>query len=170
MKRIEEYYLRRAKEGVVLTPAELTVFAKKEKVKVSQKELRKMRSNFEFSAVASKFQKSKDFFSSSVAHYGFCQIDLGVFHPRYKHLNNGCGAFLLAAEMTSQQLFLIPTRDGTSKSWQDAVTKLAETGFNAVRSLCSDRDTAVSVSFRKFILERFGIAWSFMKNRNKVSV
>lgn len=166
---LERHFLATAKKGVVLSAARLAEYARKKGIPHTADALRQMRHRFKFSAFASRFQRPPHYMSASVSRYGICQLDLGVFEPAHRRQNRGCGAFLLSVEMLSQQLQVVPCRDGTTASWEAAVTKMAETGFNAVRTLVTDRDSAVkSQAFRDRIKEKFGISWTWLKNRNKV--
>lgn len=168
-KRLEDHFMASAKMAVVLTPGELEDYAKKKGIPYNREELRHLRQRFEFSAVASHYNRPKHLMTATVSRYGLCHLDLGVFYPANRSQNLGHGAFLLAAEVVSQQICIVPCLDGTTASWEKAVKEMAESGFGALRVIYSDRDTAVkSQIFRDRVKEKYGISWKFLKNRNKV--
>jgi D-Tyr-tRNAtyr deacylase len=95
-------------------------------------------------------------------------LDVAIFEKNHRNVNSGCGAFMAAVEVVSQQLFAVGMKNGTTASWEKAVTELAETKFHSMNMIITDRDSAVkSQSFRDSIKERFGISWTHLKSRSK---
>jgi hypothetical protein len=164
---LEEHFLSNAKRGVVLNFKQLKAYADKKNLKVPLAELRRMRYRFKFSAFSGQFRKPLRYMSASIQKYGLWFLDMAIYEPAKRRDNQGCGAFLLAVESLSQQLRAFGCKDGTTASWEKAVTKLAESS-NAVRVVLTDRDTAVkSQKFRDSIKERFGVSWINLKSRSK---
>lgn len=167
---LERFFLSQAKRGVILSSNKLAEYARRKGLPHDEAELRSMRHRFKFSAYASKYVRPPHYFSPSIWRYGIVQIDLAEFEVSHKRENGGCGAFLLASEMISQQIAIVACRDKGTKSWEGAVTTMAETRFPAVRYFVSDRESALtSRHFQKRIREKFNIRWTHLKSRNKVS-
>jgi len=167
-RRLEKYFEKNAKLGIVLSAVQLAKYAKKEGIPFVFKDLRQMRHRFKYSAFSSQYKRPLRYMSSAIQKYGVVFIDAAVMEPRHRNVNGGCGGFLVAVESLSQQMFAVGMKDGTTASWERAITQLAETKFHSMRVVISDRDTAVkSQAFRDSIKKRFGISWTHLKNRNK---
>lgn len=165
---LELYFERHAKKGIVLSAAQLAKYAKSESIPYNFDDLRHMRHRFKFSAFSSGYRAPLRFMTGSVPRYGCVFMDAAIMEPKHRGQNSGCGAFMVAVEALSQQTFTVGMRDGTTASWEKAVTELAETRFHSIRVVVTDRDSAVkSQKFRDSIKERFGITWTHLKNRSK---
>jgi hypothetical protein len=165
---LERHFDKNAKRGVVLSAVQLAAHARKLGISFAWNELRQMRHRFKYAAFSSRFRQPLRYMSSSVQKYGVVFLDAAVMMPRHKNVNGGCGGFLAAVESLSQQMFAVGMKDGTTSSWEKAVTVLAETKFHSMRVVVTDRDSAVkSQAFRDSIKERFGISWTHLKNRSK---
>lgn len=123
--------------------------------------------------MASSYRRPLRFMSSSVAKYGVVMADMANYMPQHKRANGGAVAFLCVVECLSGQLAAVPCKDLTTRSWERALTSVAEgSAINAVRVVVSDRDSAVKSSheskgLRGRLRSKFGIGWIFLKNRHK---
>ena len=176
MEAVRRRYESFARRGIVLSVDRLEDFCKRKKISYERETLRRLRHRWKFTALFSGKggKRSGDgkphYMSATVYRYGTVMIDLASMKPerRYRLANEMCGAFLLGKECLSGQLAVVPCRDKTSRSWEDAVEKMCEGKFNAVANFLSDRDAvATSASFRAGLREKFGIGWTFLPSRSK---
>jgi hypothetical protein len=167
-RQLEDYFERHAKKGIVLSPTQLAKYARSKGIVVGEHDLRQMRQRFKASAFSSGYRKPRHHMTSSVQKYGVCMLDVAIFEKAHASSNSGCGAFMTAVEVVSQQLFALGMKDGKQASWEKAVTELAETKFHSMNVIVTDRDSAVkSQAFRDSIKERFGITWTHLRSRSK---
>lgn len=173
MDGVRQYFERHARRGITLSASQLHAYAQKRGVAVTLSKLRKVRHEYKFTAFASRYTKPLRYMSSSVAKYGVVMADMANFMPRRRAVNGGARAFLCCVECLSGQLAAVPCKDLTTKSWEKALVSVIEgSAINAVRTVVSDRDSAVksthaSKGLRARLKARFGVGWIFLKSRHK---
>jgi hypothetical protein len=162
--KLDKFFVDNFKNTVLVSARQMAEFAEKNQIPYTMPYLSEMRSRFKFSAISAQYRKPHHFQAFAIPKYGLVHLDLAVFHPQHRRQNDGFGAFLVAKEAISQQLAVLPVKNGTTKSWEAAVVALAEGKLNAIRVLVTDRDSAVkSEEFRKSVEKRFGITWTWLK-------
>jgi len=172
MERVRAYFEKHAREGITLSARQLADFCRKKGIRASPEKLRRVRHEFKFTAFYSRYRKPMRYARSSFAHYGVVMADMANFMPKRRRVNGGNKAFLCAVECLSGQLAAVPVKDLTRRSWESALkTVIEKSGINAVRTVVTDRDSAVvsdnETSLRKHLRDKFGVGWHFLKSRNK---
>ena len=184
MEKVREHFLKKARNGIVLTYQDLAAYCRKRKVKFSARRLRDMRRTWKFVAIFSKPRKPPHYMGMAVHRYGVLQVDMAEYgwvkeavtrsvstrrrpwddaEPRLKK-----SYFLVGVECLSQKLSCVPCRDKSSASWESAITFMLEQVYGDIRCVMSDRDgVATSKSFRLGLLEKHGVKWRFLRTRSK---
>jgi hypothetical protein len=165
---LDKFFVDNFRRTVKVSVRQMAAFADKKGIPYTMSYLREMRSRFKFSAIAAQYRKPHHYMSFAIAKYGLVHLDYAVFHPEHKRQNGGHGGFIVGRESISQQLCVHPVRNGTTKSWEEAVVAMVEGKFNAVRVFCTDRDTALkNPDFKADMKKRFGVSWLNLKVRSK---
>ena len=173
MDRVRKHFLDKVGKGVILNHKQLTDYVKKNKIVLSHKEeggLRKYRRMWKSMAVFSRANKVKHFASMAYPKMGTVQLDVGFFHPRLKGHNGGNIGFLLAVEMVSQKLAVVPIKNATGDSWKRAIQKIIEESYVDINLFLTDRDTVVKPDFVKYIFDRYRVRWQHLIYRSKAAM
>ena len=173
MEQVRARFEKHAQRGITLSASQLAKFAKDRGLKgVTQAGLRKLRHEFKFTAVASRYRRPLKFMSSSVARYGVVMADMANFMPQHRKVNGNAIGFLCVVECISGQLAAIPVPNFKTSSWEHALTSAFDhSAIAGVRIVVTDRDSAVrsdnSQGLRSRLKEKYGVGWLFLKSRSK---
>jgi hypothetical protein len=165
---MEKHFAAEAAKGSVLSPAELSAWAKKRKLPSAR--IANVRQRFPETAAFTSYKKPKSYMGPSFMRYGSIQIDYAEYgnDSRTRWHNKGMRGFILAVENLSHVLAVHPVKDKSSKSWAAAIKAMLETAFDGISVIQSDRDSALTG--RKFLdsmKERFGVRFHFLKTKSK---
>ena len=173
MDRVKKHFLAQVEKGVILDHKALVDFVRKKKILLSSKEelgLRKYRRMWKSMAVFTRANKVKEFASMAYPKPGTIQVDVGFFHPELKGHNKKNIGFLVAVEIISQKLAVVPIKDATGNSWKKAIEKIVSESYADVNLLLSDRDTVVKPDFIKYMFDKYAIRWHFLIHRSKAAL
>ena len=70
MDKVRGWFEKHARLGITLSAEQLAKFARQKGIKVKMKELRQIRHEFKFTAMASRYRRPLKYMSSSVGRYG----------------------------------------------------------------------------------------------------
>ena len=155
--------------GLVPSLKRLKQKAKELELKISRKELSKMRYKFKASALHSKFTRPLHYMGHSMMKYGCLQVDHAEFYPRWRLKNKGARGFIVGVEVLSQQLRCVPVKNKNMESWNEALdSMLSDPKLDGIHTVMSDRDSvATSQRFLKRLEEKYGVDWDYLRSRSK---
>jgi hypothetical protein len=81
-ERVKDYFLKKAKLGIVLSAKELLKYCKKNGLKCNEPELKSLRREWKFLAIFNKPKKVSAYMGQALPRYGILQVDLGFIKPR----------------------------------------------------------------------------------------
>jgi hypothetical protein len=165
LRKLEDHYDRKSREGIVLSFLDLKAYCKKEGLVVQDETLRDLRYQFKHTALFASYKSPKAYMTATVLKYGTAMIDLGVFKPAWRQFNKGNGAFVIAVECVSQAISIRPCKNKKAESWEAAIKQIVERDFDSLVCLISDRDAIASEKFRNMIKAKYKVSWSFLKSR-----
>lgn len=167
-ERVEQYYYKYARKGIILTLSDLKEFARANKINVpSDIELRKLRHYWKYISIHKKWKRPSHFISPSVPKLGSVHMDMAEFHRNLRVSNGNRWYILVGVDSLSQRAWAKAYPNKTRTSWEDGANLIIST-MPSVRVLVTDRDGAISgEAFQRRVKKEKNVKWVHLKSRSK---
>jgi len=167
-EKVKTHFLSNLETGVVLTFKQLKSFCKKQKLKVGDTPLRRIRRLWKFTGIFDTIKRKPRYMSASILKYGTLMLDIG-FLTQYKSHNRNYIGFVAAKELVSGAIGAVPVRSKSLPEVYGAVKQLLMRGnFRFCHTLVFDQESAVkSPKFQKQLFDEMGVRTFFLKARSK---
>lgn len=171
METLRAHVERQLRKGKLPTVAELRQYSEKNELSADEKSIERMLATWP-GVPRLKIPRASRYayFGMPYYRYGVIQIDLANYRPEWRLRNEGYGAFLVAVEVSTGQLHAEPMRKKDRPSFRTAIENILSTSiFDKIYLFQSDREPAIrkSQSFRKELLDDYGIRFHFLTARSK---
>lgn len=170
MDELRKYFNTRLEKGIISTEAELKHFNKTKKLGVPPDELKQFH---RFSVFLTSYEgfgrKVKKFSSIAILRYSSLMIDFAQFMPKWAPFNKGAVGFILAVEVSTGLLSVLPVSSKHMFQWELAIERiLDETPLTRIKMVFSDQESAlISQKFVKKMHDLHNISLIYLKKRSK---
>jgi hypothetical protein len=168
--RLEEYYFKQARKGIVMTVEDMQDYCLKNDITPCppRKELRRMRFKFKYAGLHARWKKPPKYVGSSIDNLGNIFVDIAEFGKDYRVVNANRHILLVGVDLLSQRIEVIAYPNKTQESWADGIGQFILKKFPCVRTIVTDRDTAIShPDFQKMVYDKYGVDWIHLRSRSK---
>jgi hypothetical protein len=167
-KKLENYYFKHAKKGIVLTFKELRKFCSAKGLRIKKSSITSLRYKFKELAIFSRYRNRHHYMGSSIEKPGVIQIDLGYFRKDLKAFNRQVKYLLVGVDCLSEKLSCIPMTNKKQETWKRAIHLMQKNDYNFITTLISDRDSSIGgKAFQERLKEEEGINWIHLRTRSK---
>jgi hypothetical protein len=153
MKKVEDHYYEEWRGGVRLDPQDLRAYCKDEGITPvpTLKEMSELRHKWKYIGMHSRWVKPPAYVGASVDKLGNLMVDVAEFSKNLRVVNKGCYILLVATDLLSQKLSVIPFSNKSQASWERGIAQFITRDFPCVQTIITDRwvcTTSVSAAIR----------------------
>lgn len=170
MDELRKYFLAKLELGIVSTEKELVKINKSRRLGVPPHEIKRLHRFQIFLTSYEGFgRKVKKFSSISIMRYSSLMIDYAQFFPKLAFFNKRATGFILAVEISTGFLTVLPVKSKRMSEWEDAIqTVVEQTPLQRLKMVFSDRESSLlSRKFVKRMHDKYNISLIYLKKRSK---
>lgn len=170
MDELRQYFHSRVEKGIVPTEQELRKINKTKQLGIPASELKAFH---RFSVFLTSYEgfgrKVKKFSSIAILRYSSLMLDFANFCPQWSVQNKGAIGFILAVEISSGLLAVLPVNSKAMPSWELAIeTIIHQTPLTRIKMIFSDQESSLlSRKFVKKMHDKHNISLIYLKKRSK---
>ena len=167
--KLENYFIKKIKDGNILTNYELKKYAKKRNLKLDKSTISSLRNDVLATALYQKPFKIKVFQTVTHDRLGLLSIDFAYYKKNWSSSNNGYVGFLMVNSVIANKWHAIPMKSRKTSDFENALEEVCMTNaFPAVSTILSDRETTLfSHFFQKKMRDKYQIKFRFIHRYNK---
>jgi hypothetical protein len=146
MKKVEDHYYEEWRGGVRLDPKDLKAYCKEEGITPvpTLKEMSDLRHKWKYIGMHSRWVKPPAYVGASVDKLGNLMVDVAEFGKNLRVVNKGRYILLVATDLLSQKLSVIPFSNKSQASWEKGIAQFITTDFPCVQTIITDRWVCVT--------------------------
>ena len=166
LDRVKGYFRTRLKNGDILTYSELKSFVSKNKLLVTDNEIKRVPRLFKPLAIRKQFRRSADKFAGiEIPKLGLIQSDIAFWPRRWRRQNDNCYAAFVSVCVATGLQHVFPMKDKTRSSCQQAIENLIfDSPFPVVDTIESDMESALtSKRFATELRQKHGVRLVYLK-------
>lgn len=167
--KLENYFIKKIKEGNILTNYELKRYVKKRKLNLAKSVIANLRDEVLATALYQKPLKIQAFQTVTHDRLGLLSVDFAYYKKEWSSYNSGYVGFLMVNSVIANKWQTIPMKSRNTAEFEKALEEICMTNtFPAVSTILSDRETTIfSKNFQKKMKDRYKVKFHFIHRYNK---